>query len=99
MVINSNLTGTGGSPLEKSTGHAGPKTTTPALNPAKISAAPGLKSLASVSAVNGAPGLDNGDVSDFDMQSAKAQIFSQPANALLSQANLSPETVFRLLQD
>lgn len=98
MVINSNVTGTG-SPLEKSNSRAVPnsKTANAALNPTQSSAAPVLNSLASNAAANGVTGMD--DDSDFNIQSATAQIFGQPANATLAQANLSPETVFRLLQD
>lgn len=97
MVINSNITGTTGSPLEKSTGRAVSNSKT--TNPAQSSVAPILQSLASNSAANALPGLDDGDSPDFNIQSAKAMIFSQPAVALSAQANLTPETVFRLLQD
>jgi hypothetical protein len=101
MVINSNITGTTGSPLEKSTARAIPKsnTTNPALNPAQSSAAAVLKSLSSNGAANVSTALGDGDGLDFNIQSAKAMIFSQPANALLAQASLTPETVFSLLQD
>lgn len=97
MVINSNITGATGSPLEKSTARAVSNSKT--TKPAQSSAAPILKSLASTSDTNAIPGLEDGDGADFNVHSVKAMIFSQPAGALSAQADLAPETVFRLLQD
>jgi flagellin-like hook-associated protein FlgL len=42
--------------------------------------------------------IDDGEAAGRSIQLAGASMMGQPATAMLAQANLSPETVFNLLQ-
>jgi hypothetical protein len=103
MVINSNIAGTANSPLTKPN--------TPAASNAKA-ALPSGNAVAqeSLSAFysqgNQTPVSDVSDIPDAgndalagSAHSLIGNILQQPGQAMLAQANLSPETVLRLLQD
>jgi hypothetical protein len=97
MVINTNMTGTSGTPLAK----AGVRTDSDSKNTspsAKPSSPATLDSEISGIFAGAGSDIDDGEAAGRSIQLARASMLGQPATAMLAQANLSPETVFNLLQ-
>jgi flagellin-like hook-associated protein FlgL len=100
MVINTNMTGTGETPLAKSTGRPGSnaKAISPSDNSSGTAGAATLDSQASRIFASAGSDIKGSDAACESTQLAIAGILRQPATAMLAQANLSPETVLNLLQ-
>jgi flagellin-like hook-associated protein FlgL len=100
MVINTNMTGTGGTPLAKSNARLGSnsKAISPSDNPSGVAGASTLDSQASRILANAGSDIQDSNAARESTQLARAGILRQSATAMLAQANLSPETVFNLLQ-
>ncbi len=101
MFISSNITGTSGSPLDKSSGRAGTNLKT--LNPPDSFSEPDtfspLNSRADRASAGSALELPDADSAGASVQSVTAGISREPATAMLAQANLTPESVLKLLQE
>jgi len=100
MVINTNMTGTGGTPLAKSNDRTGSnsQTLSPSDNPSGVAGAATLDSQVARIFANAGSDIEDSDAALESTQLARAGILQQPATAMLAQANLSPETVLNLLQ-
>jgi len=99
MVINSNMAGAGGTPLAKSAGRPGSKTISPSDNPAGASSVSTLNSQADRLLASAPSSIEDADAARESLQFARTNILRQPAMAMLAQANLSPETALKLLQE
>lgn len=101
MVINTNITGTGNSPLAKPNPLVGTaaKQSLPAANTPAQEALTAFDSQASQSPVDAVSEISDGSDVTSSLQSAITNILQQPVQTMLAQANLSPETVLRLLQE
>ena len=98
MVINTNMTGASGTPLAKTNTQqtsdsksvgASAKPSTPAAMASDIDR---------IFANGGSPIEVSDTAGKSAFQLASASMLSRPATALLAQGNLSPETVYNLLQ-
>jgi len=100
MVINTHMTGAGGTPLANSTDQTGSKSKTarPAGNPSSVAGAAVLDSQVSRIFASGGSEIMGSEAAGMCVQQAKAGIHNNPAAAMLAQANLSPEMVMNLLQ-
>lgn len=96
MVINTNVTGAGGTPLAKPAGRPGSKT----VSPSDISlSATALNSQADRLLAGAPSDIEDGEAARASLQFARTNILRQPGVAMLAQANLSPETALKLLQE
>jgi Bacterial flagellin C-terminal helical region len=98
MVINTNLNGTGGTPLAKPNGRpvSNSKTANPLANPA---GAVTLDSQINRIFASAGSEIEDSDAAHESTQAARTGILGQPGTAMLAQANLSPEMVLKLLQE
>lgn len=101
MFINTSITGTGGTQAAKHHGRHGSHTKS--INsldkPPATADATGLNSPASQLRASNGPELQDSDAASAVVQIAKTNILNQSATAMLAQANLSPETALKLLQE
>ena len=97
MVINTNMTGTVGTPLAKSTPRPDSDSKTIGTSAKPPGAAP-LDSQVTQMFANAGSDIEDSSAAGKSAQVARANILGQPATAMLAQANLSPETVYNLLQ-
>lgn len=102
MVINTNITGTNNSPLAKPNSAASnakaASTSTDTFAQDTLASFYSQAGQTPVSAVSDIPDADSNALSS-NVHSLMSNILQQPGQAMLAQANLSPETVLRLLQD
>jgi hypothetical protein len=100
MVINTNLTGTGGTPLANSTERPAPKskTATPSSNTPGAVTQAALNSEASQIFAGDGTDIEDSDGFGKSMQLVRNGILNNPATAMLAQGNLSPDSVLNLLQ-
>ncbi len=98
MVINTNINGTGGTPLAKSNGRPVPnsKAANPSANP---SGAVTLDSQINRIFASVDSEIQDSDAAHESAQTARTGMLGQPATAMLAQANLSPDVVLNLLQE
>lgn len=98
MVINTNINGTGGTPLAKPNGRpvSNSKTSNLSGNP---SATVTLDSQINRIFASAGSEIQDGDGAHESTQLARSGVLGQPATAMLAQANLSSDMVLKLLQE
>ncbi len=101
MVINTNLAGTGGTPLAKPANRPGSssKIMNPSENSSAMVGAMTLNSQTDRLLASSGADIEDANAARESAQFTRTNILHQPATAMLAQANLSPETVFNLLQE
>jgi flagellin-like hook-associated protein FlgL len=101
MVINTNMTGIGGIPSAKSNDRSGvnSKTTSPSDNSPGAAGPATLDSQVIRTVANVGLDIEDSNSARASNQIARANILNRSAAVMLAQANLSPETVFNLLQE
>ena len=101
MVIHTNMTGIGGMPSAKSNDRSGAnsKTTGPSDNSPGAAGPASLDSQIIRTVANVGSDIEDGNDARESAQFARGNILNRPAAVMLAQANLSPETVFNLLQE
>ncbi|HUD49603.1 MAG TPA: flagellin [Candidatus Baltobacteraceae bacterium] len=101
MVINTNMSGTAGTPLVKSNARpdSNSKTGSPSDSSSGQTGAATLDSQINRAFLDVGSTIQSGDAAVQSTQLARANMLNQPGTAMLAQANLSPETVLNLLQE
>ena len=99
MIINTNIAGTGETPLAKSINRPGSKLSRPLDNPSEMAGVTTLNSQADRLAASAGPDIEDAGAACENAQLVRTGILNQSAAALKAQANLSPETVLSLLQE
>jgi hypothetical protein len=99
MVINTNMTGTGGTPPSKTVDRPGSKSATsgPSNTSSGVAGVNNLDSQVSRIFADSASDIDGSASARASAQIARTNILHQPATAMLAQANLSPDSVLNLL--